>query len=315
MTLSIIIPMYNVASYLEGCIKSIGVKNIEYEILMINDGSTDESLRIAESLKPVNSGIKVISQENRGLGGARNTGLAHARGKFIMFLDADDILCMEHFEFLQYTNSEIIQFASQNITPVGRVIQHYSPPETDGIPGKEFWFDFAVMPSACNKIYLKSFLDTHSLRFKEHLYSEDIEFNARAFFLASKVSSKNIVIQKFVQSAGSITRNKSIENKKKLYNDLASIVEFLVKYKMAKAKSPIDYRYFDKIISDIALGAVNFGIKNNIHRTEIYQLKNYVLNHQIPIYSMNYDNPRKNVFKWALWFPFSIDLLKFLTKK
>ena len=315
MTLSIIIPMYNVASHLEGCIKSIDIKDIEYEILMINDGSTDLSLTVAESLKAINSRIIVISQKNRGLGGARNTGLAHAKGQFILFLDADDILCMKNFEFLEITNSEIIQFASQNITPSGNIVRHFIPAEISEIPGKKFWCEYSVMPSACNKIYLKSFLDAHALRFKEHLYSEDVEFNSRALFLASYVSAKNIVIQQFVQSEGSITRNKSFESRNKLFRDLASIVHALVDFKLANAKEKIDFYYFNKIISDIALGAVNFGIKNNIRSREIYELKNHVLNHCIPLYTMRYDNPHKNLFKYVLWFPYSIDILKFLRKQ
>ncbi len=90
--LSIIIPVYNAAGYLGETLDSLLRQDISgYEILCVNDGSTDASPDILEAYQCRHSRIRVIHQENAGVAAARNTGLAHARGKFIWFVDADDL--------------------------------------------------------------------------------------------------------------------------------------------------------------------------------------------------------------------------------
>lgn len=90
---SVIVPVYNVAKYLEECLNSIinqTYKNIE--IIIVNDGSTDNSLDIIEIFKNKDNRIKVISQENKGISEARNIGLKNTVGEFILYVDSDDYL-------------------------------------------------------------------------------------------------------------------------------------------------------------------------------------------------------------------------------
>lgn len=88
---SVIVPVYNCQKYLKNCVKSIlEQKNINIEIVLINDGSTDESGRICEQLKEMNKNIVVIHQKNAGAGAARNAGIKVSKGKYIGFTDADD---------------------------------------------------------------------------------------------------------------------------------------------------------------------------------------------------------------------------------
>lgn len=314
--LSVIIPMYNVAHFLEECVATVRIKNIQYEILMINDGSPDSSLQIATQLAQQNSHIKVISQENKGLGGARNTGIINANGKYILFLDADDRLVMQDFSFLIASpEDQIIQLASQNVTHDRKVISHYSPIRVDGVSGMDFWIENQVMPSACNKLYLRTFLLKNALFFKEHLLSEDIEFNTRAFFLAGRISAFNVVVQNFVQTSGSITRSRSIEARKRLFKDLCRIINLLVEYRNLNSTKPKDYSFFNKIIGDIGMGVLNFGVRNPVDTAEIYKIKDYLLKNEVPLFSMKYDNPAKNIFKKVLRVPYSINLLKLFLNK
>lgn len=91
--LSIIIPAYNVERYIEECLNSIVKQDIKYqcEVIIVNDGSTDST---EEKIKKIHDNrIKYISQKNKGLSGARNTGLNNAVGKYVMFVDSDDIVC------------------------------------------------------------------------------------------------------------------------------------------------------------------------------------------------------------------------------
>lgn len=95
---SVIVPIYNVEQYLRGCLDSLLAQTINHdqmEVLLINDGSTDNSLGICEEYAELFSSFKVFSQENAGVSAARNVGICNAKGKYIMFLDADDSFSSE----------------------------------------------------------------------------------------------------------------------------------------------------------------------------------------------------------------------------
>lgn len=97
--LSIIVPIYNVAEYLEECLESIYSLNIEKEIIMVNDGSTDSSALIAEKYKKKYPNITtLISQKNKGVSEAKNVALYQAKGEYIYFIDSDDFILSEKFE-------------------------------------------------------------------------------------------------------------------------------------------------------------------------------------------------------------------------
>ena len=91
--LTIVIPVYNVEKYIEKCLLSCVHQDIpsdSYEIIVVNDGTKDNSLRIAESIATTHSNISIVSQQNKGLSAARNTGLKLAKGNYIWFIDSDD---------------------------------------------------------------------------------------------------------------------------------------------------------------------------------------------------------------------------------
>lgn len=95
MRLSIIIPIYNVEKYIERCINSIFEQNLaseDYEVLLIDDETPDQSGEIAKKITESRDNYHYIFQKNKGLGGARNTGILHAKGNYILFLDSDDWL-------------------------------------------------------------------------------------------------------------------------------------------------------------------------------------------------------------------------------
>ena len=112
--LSIIIPCYNVEKYIDECINSVLEQDVNsYEILLINDGSTDNTLNILESYRK-NSKIKVINQQNGGLSKARNIGLLNAKGEYILFLDSDDFIEKKSLnkilEFIKKNSLDILAF-------------------------------------------------------------------------------------------------------------------------------------------------------------------------------------------------------------
>ena len=100
LKLSIIIPVYNVEKYLEKCLNSLCGLKIENEIIIINDGTKDSSLEIAEKFKKnhKNENVLIISQENQGLSEARNNGMKIAKGEYISFIDSDDFVDTGNYE-------------------------------------------------------------------------------------------------------------------------------------------------------------------------------------------------------------------------
>ena len=98
---SVLIPVYNVETYLENCLESVIKQTLtDIEIICVNDGSTDGSLEILKKYKEKDSRIKIITKENGGLPSARNAGLDHAKGKYVGFVDADDYIEKNMFERL-----------------------------------------------------------------------------------------------------------------------------------------------------------------------------------------------------------------------
>lgn len=90
---SIIVPVYNAQESLETCVKSILMQSYKnYEIILIDDGSTDNSLSICESLKKKSDKITVLSQNNSGVSAARNNGIKKSKGEYLLFIDADDVV-------------------------------------------------------------------------------------------------------------------------------------------------------------------------------------------------------------------------------
>ena len=122
MQFSIIIPVYNTEKYLTKCLESVLKQNFEdYEILVVNDGSTDSSKDILKEFQCKNSKIKIFNQLNRGLGGARNTGIVNAQGEYLLFLDSDDYLAENAIyildKYIRRNNPDILAFDC-NLTDV-----------------------------------------------------------------------------------------------------------------------------------------------------------------------------------------------------
>ena len=106
MRISVIIPVYNAERYLPTCIESLLVQTMpDFELLLINDGSTDNSKAVCDRYAAQDRRIRVFDSPNRGVSAARNLGLDQARGEFVVFVDSDDWVVPEHLQ--QFTESGI----------------------------------------------------------------------------------------------------------------------------------------------------------------------------------------------------------------
>lgn len=98
---TVVVPIYNVETYLEQCLDSIAVQTFHsYEVILVDDGSTDNSGKIAKRYEQTYLSFRLIQQENGGLSSARNTGIENARGKYICFVDSDDCIEADYIEKL-----------------------------------------------------------------------------------------------------------------------------------------------------------------------------------------------------------------------
>lgn len=125
---SIIVPIYNVEEYLPQCIESVLKQNLQdYELILIDDGSTDSSSKICEQYSKKYSSIKLIHQSNAGLSAARNTGVAAASGEYLIFLDGDDYLepsALEAISNALEPGLDLLRYQAQEVFDDNRVIRH-----------------------------------------------------------------------------------------------------------------------------------------------------------------------------------------------
>lgn len=220
--LSIIIPIYNVENFLAECLDSVFAQNIaDMEVVCINDGSTDSSLQIAENYAQKYTNIRVISQSNQGLSAARNTGIRHATGDYVFFLDSDDTLndasaLNEMYILAQKQEADIVVFnalingETPYLTPF--------PTQTEAINGTKLMQLFyncshTLMIPIWGHLYRKQFLTDNSLWFKKGIYHEDILFTPIAQYLASRaVCHDTCVINYRWQRPGAITSKETIKH-------------------------------------------------------------------------------------------------------
>jgi len=237
MKLSVIIPVYNVEKYIEKCILSVinnDLELIEYEIIVVDDESPDGSVIIIKKMQKRYPQVKLFRQNNLGLGGARNTGIKNASGKYIIFLDADDYFkenSLNNIVESAITNKlDILEFGAIGATEEGIEVYKSSRATYDIVTGFEYLDKTTYMDSACNKLYSVSFLNKHKLSFKERIFIEDFEFNTRAFYYAKRVKAVEDILGCFVQTSNSITRNTSIEKNSKMVSDIEEVIDLTIKF-------------------------------------------------------------------------------------
>lgn len=232
--LSIIVPVFNVELYIEKCLFSCLKQDIPlsgYEIIVINDGSPDNSLQIAERIAAQAKNMRVISQPNGGLSIARNKGLFLAKGKYVWFVDSDDWIennCLKEIvACLDATNPDILQLQYRNYYDDEKLNKDFYCIIKGVVNGRQQISNGGLPIPAQFAIYKKSFLIKHKLEFYPGIFHEDCEFKPRVLYLAERCSSYDKVVYNYYQRTnGSIT---SVVNSKRAFDCLKvafSIHEF-----------------------------------------------------------------------------------------
>ena len=262
MILSIVVPVYNVKQYLDKCVSSLLNQDLDkedYEIILVDDGSTDGSGELCDVIAARETDIKVVHQPNQGLSCARNTGMSIAQGKYIQFVDSDDFLEENVLGFLvrrmELLKLQVMRFGCRRVkegddmgavsTKKEGVVESIGK-VMDG-PSfliNELWYTCY----ACQFVFLRSLLVDYNLVFKPGILFEDVEWTPRVLQATSRICSVDRVVYNYLERAGSITTGSS---KKRISASLHLIDE--LKSQMCDAE---DKRWYQGMISHIVVGIV-----------------------------------------------------------
>lgn len=248
--LSIIVPVYNVELYIEKCIRSLEEQDIdkgEYEILVINDGSPDNSALIVENLQKEFSNIIMFHKENGGLSSARNYGIERANGKFCWFVDSDDYIERNVLKTLLYQLEKCeLDYIGFNIYDIvlgkKRRGAEWQEESSGVLSGIEYIKTPPIVISAWGHILRTDIYKKHNLRFIEGIIHEDYEFVLRMYRYCEKMKFVTLPVYNYViKESGSITSIKSYAQNRYSFDSWGKIVDSL---NQCIAKDADSYSYY-----------------------------------------------------------------------
>lgn len=242
MKISLIIPIYNVEQYVERCILSCSNQNIdisEYEIIVIDDGSPDNSIDIVERLARKNINIKIFSQKNQGLSQARNKGLEIAKGEYVWFIDSDDWIeencILELYNICHEFNLDVLLFDAIDFDGnIFKIRNTITQNVCDVIEGKQYLNSNNIIFPVCFKVFKREFLIENSIYFLKNIFHEDNEFTPRMFYFANRVMCINKPLYYVFHNPNSITRSVNPQKAYDLIEIAMSYVNFIDQNKVDK---------------------------------------------------------------------------------
>lgn len=199
LLLSLVVPVYNVAPFLERCLASLAAQNLDgMEIVFVDDGSTDDCPAILARYAAQHPEMHVIRQDNGGLSAARNTGLDHIRGEYVAFVDSDDWIEPGYYRrLLDLARAKNLDIAHGNAMYhfEGRREDHpiyRDALSTEVMPGREVLrrrlADKTFLHMVWMHLYRRDFLERLGMRFVPRLIHEDVPWTTRAFLQAQRVA-------------------------------------------------------------------------------------------------------------------------------
>lgn len=219
---SVIVPVYNVEQQLPRCLDSIVAQTLhEIEIICVNDGSPDRSIDVLNRYAARDARICVISQENRGLGGARNRGFEVARGEYVLYIDSDDWIdanyCEALYEAARGADADVACASILKTRPShSKWTARYTERLEASTVGERFRIchcppDFHVV----NKLMRRELLLELGLRFRERVYYEDVEYMMRVLGESRRLVTVPGCTYHYIFNALSITKSRQTPKKQR----------------------------------------------------------------------------------------------------
>ena len=262
MRLSFIIPMYNVSKWVGRCIASVrnqGLSPQDYEIILVNDGSTDETMQVVNDFlaRESQSGVEtapvvIIEQENQGLSAARNAGFRRARGNYVWWIDSDDTLeaCFAPrlLERAEKERLDVLCFGLNQVDDEKGTSSKYEiEDQTQGrtVRGEEFLLKCGMPAAAWAAIYRRGFIERYGLSYLVGAFHEDQDFTPRAYFLARRIAYEDVAVYNYYQREDSIMRRKDPKKTQDLLTICQRLWDFAMEH--TQIESAIRYTFVNRI--------------------------------------------------------------------
>ena len=220
---SVIVPVYKVEEYLEKCVQSILAQTErDFELILVDDGSPDRCGALCDSLAQTDSRIRVIHQENQGLGGARNTGIREARGDWLLLVDSDDWIEPKILEKAMEAGlreeADLVMFAFRTVDEQGRELGVFREdmPKERGIGLQEHKEALLTAPCAWNKLYRRSFFQGTGLAYPPRVWYEDLRTTPKLMAKAGRMVFLDEVGYNYLQRQGSIMKSANLERNREI---------------------------------------------------------------------------------------------------
>ena len=271
---SVIIPVYNVEQYLRECVDSVINQTYRYiEIILIDDGSTDSSGNICEEYKSTDSRIRLIHQENHGLGYARNVGLREAAGKYIIFLDSDDYWELTALEDLveeaEKNDLQMIAFSARSFCD--GIDHHKGPSYSHTVQNRIVKNGLESLSlsklhreyyaQACLRFYRLDYLRENGFQFDEGIIHEDESFSFLAYIHADRVECFDERYYNRRYRPGSIMMNRDLVQSAHGYR---VAIDTLLQYMQRRKLSPLEKKMYIRQIG----GCINEIFARNVELEE-----------------------------------------------
>lgn len=250
--LSIVVPVYNVEEYLERCFNSVISQSfIDWEMIIVDDCSPDNSQQIIQKYQAQDSRVRcIINEKNKGLGGARNVGISHCHGEYILFIDSDDFISDESAleqlcALASENNLDVIDTPYRVIkdgVEINRLPKKFNDLNDKIYDGVDYMEQIQILPIVVwNKLYKRSLLQENNILFKERKY-EDICFTLEVMYKARRVQNTSSPFYNYIIREGSIMTSKvsrsSIDDAMELCFDLEAL------YESTKQNTQIEKSFF-----------------------------------------------------------------------
>ena len=220
---TVIVPVYNVEAYLEKCVDSILAQTEpDFELLLVDDGSTDNSGALCDKLAQKDSRIQVIHQKNQGLGGARNTGIKAASGDWVLLVDSDDWIEPELLEKTLETGlreeADLVMFGFRSVDEQGNTLQTVveDVPTDQGLTLKDHPDLLLTAPSAWRRLYRRELLVRTGILYPPRVWYEDIRTTPKLLAAADRVVFLSYVGYDYLSRTGSITKNQNADRNQEI---------------------------------------------------------------------------------------------------
>ena len=260
---SVIIPIYNVENFIDRGISFLLNQTYRhFEIILVDDGSTDGSLEKCQYWAQREERISVIHQENQGAGGARNKGIDNAKGRYIYFFDIDDEISNELIELnvqiMESYKVDFVLFGYRSVETAYKsetVVSFQDSIIRSNTDLRDKYIELFILKMngfPWNKFYRKSFLDRYNIRFANQRIQQDEVFHLKVYhYLDNAYVSSNVLYTYYIYNNGN-TRSRFIPNRFDIYKSVRRHFDELKKYWNLKDKRLDDYlnkRFYQSVMA------------------------------------------------------------------